>query len=101
MTIRRVVTLLFLFLTTTVLGATFTVTNNYYTGAGSLTEAILNANATPGLDQIRFAVEFVQVDGAFPNITDPVDIDAGVTGGTITASRINGSVVISWKRAHE
>ena len=36
--------------------ATFTVTNTNDSGAGSLRQAILSANGTPGLDTIQFAI---------------------------------------------
>src|SRR5262249_52828062 len=36
------------------LGATFTVTNTNDTGAGTLRQAIIDANASPGLDTIAF-----------------------------------------------
>lgn len=61
--------------------ATFTVTASSGTGPGSLPQAILDANATPGRDQIRFAVAMVTVTGGFrpiPEITDPVDIEGPV-----------------------
>ena len=38
------------------MAATFTVTNTDDTGAGSLRQAILDANATPGVDTIAFNI---------------------------------------------
>ena len=39
---------------------TFTVSNTNQTGAGSLRQAILDANAAPGLDTIVFAIRSVR-----------------------------------------
>jgi hypothetical protein len=39
-----------------VLGATFTVTNTLDSGAGSFRQAILDANATGGIDTIDFHI---------------------------------------------
>lgn len=80
--IRAVLAALFLFLTTAVSAATFTVTSSAEDGPGTLKQAILDANANPGLDQIRFTVAAVTVEpSGLPTITDPVDID-GANGST-------------------
>jgi hypothetical protein len=72
---------------------TFTVTNTNDDGAGSLRQAILDANATPGTDAINFAipgtgVQTIAPATALPTITDPVTIDgysqAGATPNTKT-----------------
>jgi parallel beta-helix repeat protein len=60
--------------------ATFTVLNNSDTGAGSLRQAIIDANANPGADLIDFAipgsgVPTISILSALPTITDPVTID--------------------------
>ena len=63
------------------LGATtFTVTNTNDSGAGSLRQAILDANANGGLDTIAFnipgsGVHTVSPASALPTLTDPVVID--------------------------
>lgn len=54
--------------------ATFVVTSSSDSGAGTLRQAILDANATPGRDAIRFTVTPIFLDTALA-ITDPVDID--------------------------
>ena len=60
---------------------TFTVTNTNNAGAGSLRQAILNANALPGLDVIHFNIagrwsrHTIALTSALPNITDAVFID--------------------------
>ncbi len=89
----------------------YTVTNTADSGAGSLRQAILNANGNPGTDTIQFDIpgsgnQVIRPASALPAITDPVIIDAttqpgyadvpiieltggsagaGVTGLTITA----------------
>jgi hypothetical protein len=66
---------------------TFTVTNTADSGAGSLRQAILDANANPGADTITFAIgapgsqQTIQPTAALPIITDPVTIDGWSQGG--------------------
>jgi hypothetical protein len=61
--------------------AVLTVTNTNDVGPGSLYDAILEANATPGADEIRFnipgsGVRKIEVNRiGLPEITDPVTID--------------------------
>ena len=60
--------------------STFTVTNTNDSGSGSLRQAILDANANPGLDTIAFdipgtAVHTIAPASSLPLITDPVVID--------------------------
>src|SRR6266436_9118043 len=59
---------------------TFTVTNTNDSGAGSLRQAILDANNNPGLDTIAFnipgpGVRTISPTSALPTVTDPVIID--------------------------
>ena len=67
--------------------ATFTVTNTANSGAGSLRQAILDANANPGADTITFAIgaagsqQSIQPASALPTITDAVTIDGWSQGG--------------------
>ena len=61
-------------------GHRFVVTNTNDSGTGSLRQAILNANANPGLDTITFdipgtGVQTISPASALPTITDPVVID--------------------------
>ena len=63
--------------------AAFTVTNTDDSGAGSLRQAILNANASPGGDIITIdisptptGVVSITPTTALPKVTDPVSIDA-------------------------
>ncbi len=58
----------------------FTVTNTSDSGEGSLRQAILNANANPGQDEITFDIQgsgphTIQPLSALPAITDSVIID--------------------------
>jgi hypothetical protein len=60
--------------------ATFTVTNTNDSGAGSLRQAILNANAAPGADTVRFAipgggVKTVSPTSELPTITEALTVD--------------------------
>lgn len=67
-------------------GATFVVTTTADSGAGSLRQAILDANALAGSDQITFqipgsGVHTIALLSALPPITDPVVIDATTQTG--------------------
>ncbi len=73
--------------------ATFTVTNINDTGAGSLHQAILDANASSGLDTIEFNIagaglHSIALSTALPTITDAVIIDgysqSGSSANTLT-----------------
>src|SRR4051812_16988270 len=64
-----------------VLLSTFTVINTADGGAGSLRQAILDANASAGADTIDFniagpGVQTIAPTAALPGIADPVSIDA-------------------------
>ncbi len=65
--------------------ATFSVTNTDDSGAGSLRQAILDANANPGTDTITFnigsGVQTIQPLSALPTIADSVIIDATTQPG--------------------
>ena len=74
--------------------ATYTVTNHNDSGAGSLRQAILDANANAGTDTIIFniagsgSVETITVVTTLPNITDTIIIDgytqSGASANTLT-----------------
>jgi streptogramin lyase len=63
----------------------FVVTNANDSGPGSLRQAILNSNATPGVDTITFAVgsgvQTIKPTSALPTVTDPVVIDGTTQPG--------------------
>ena len=65
--------------------ATFTVTNTGDSGAGSLRQAIVDANALAGTDLIDFSigtgVQTISPLSALPTITDPVIIDGTTQPG--------------------
>jgi len=71
---------------------TFTVTSTNNSGAGSLRQAILDANATVGVDTIEFgitnAARSILPTNALPAITDPVTID-----GTTQPGFLNSPIV--------
>jgi len=60
------------------LSTTFTVANTNNAGAGSLRQAILNANANPGADMIVFSLTgcpcVISLTTGLPNITDTLTI---------------------------
>lgn len=66
--------------------ATFTVTTTSDSGPGSLRQAILDANDAAGPDSIRFdlgpGVHTVALLSALPIITDSVDLDGSLLGGS-------------------
>jgi titin len=77
--------------------ATFTVTNTIDSGAGSLRQAILDANATPGADLINFNIPapglqtILVLSGPLPNLTDAVTIDGSTQPGFTGANLIDVS----------
>ncbi len=79
--------------------ANFTVTNTNDSGAGSLRQAILNANAAVGADTITFALpgsSVIILTGALPGITDSVSIDGGTLGSvTLDGASTYRAFVIS------
>ena len=83
----RRVALLFWAITAPLAAATFTVTNTNDSGAGSLRQAILDANANAGLDTIAFNIPGAGVHTITPatpldTITDPVTIDGYTQPGS-------------------
>src|SRR5262245_53341026 len=67
--------------------AVFTVTNTNDAGSGSLRQAILDANANPGPDTIRFNIgggglQTIRPTSALPNISDPGVIDRTTQPGS-------------------
>src|SRR3954470_1837899 len=65
--------------------STYPVTTTADTGPGSLRQAILDANANPGPDDITFAIGSGPVSiapaSALPDITDPLKIDGSTQPG--------------------
>src|SRR5262249_21938256 len=72
---------------TAALAGTFTVTNTNDSGAGSLRQAILDANSNGGTDTIAFniassGVHTITPASALPAITGPVTIDGYTQSGS-------------------
>lgn len=71
--------------------ATFTVTTNVNSGAGSLRTAITAANAAAGLDTIQFniagaGVQTIALTSQLPVITSPIVIDGTTQTGASCAT---------------
>ena len=80
--------------TQTALAASFTVTNTADSGAGSLRQAILDANVSPGADTITFTVSgTITLGSALPAITDDLTIDG--TGQSLTVDGASTYQVMS------
>ena len=74
--------------------ATYTVTNLNDSGAGSLRQAILDANATAVADTINFSVS-----GTITLASSLPDIAAQVAGGELTIDGVGRTVTISGNNA--
>src|SRR5437773_11048433 len=65
--------------------ATFTVTNIADSGAGTLRQAITDANGSPGFDSIAFniagAIPTINLSSALPAVTDPLIITGATQPG--------------------
>jgi hypothetical protein len=82
--------------------ATFTVTNTNDTGAGSLRQAITDANGAAGLDTIAFNITGAGCDGGgvctitpasqLPTITSPVFIDGYTQPGSLANTNAQGAL---------
>ena len=99
---RRLVALLLAFSASMAAAATFTVTNTADSGAGSLRQAILDANANAGLDTIAFNVSGAGCDGSgvctittasvLPIILSPVVIDGYTQPGSSPNTNAQGAL---------
>jgi parallel beta-helix repeat protein len=79
--------------------ATFTVTTTDDSGAGSLRQAILDANANPGPDEIRFNIPAAGVQTINPLtpppvITDTVHIDGYTQPGAAVATAASAATIL-------
>jgi hypothetical protein len=84
----------------TSLGATFTVTNTDDSGAGSLRQAITDANTTSGADTIVFAIpgsgqKTITPASLFADITETVTIDGGNNGVATDRVEIAGAATLN------
>ena len=87
--------LLFLVSLPQIKAATFVVTSNANSGPGTLRQAILDANATPGLDTINFnipgaGVQTIAPTNALPVITNAVFIDGFSQPGSSANTSASG-----------
>lgn len=81
--------------------STFTVTNTNDSGAGSLRQAILDANANAGPDIINFSIgsgaQRITLTSSLPTISDPLTIDGttqpGYAGTPIIEVTTDGQVI--------
>ena len=77
------------------LANTYTVTTTADSGAGSLRQAILDANANPGADTISFnitgsGVQTITTSSALPAISSPVTIDGFSQPGSLANTNPTG-----------
>jgi hypothetical protein len=96
MTRPAIFTLLIALATEVASASTFTVTNTNDSGAGSLRQAILNANANPGADSIHFNISGAGLHSiiplsALPTITDPVVLDGYTQPGSSPNTMATGN----------
>ena len=92
---RVVLASLWVISASTLAAATFTVTNTDDTGAGSLRQAILDANGNPGLDTIAFNIPGVGVHtitpaSGLPTVSDSAIIDGYTQPGASPNTDPNG-----------
>lgn len=88
---RLIASILFCLVSGSLSAATFTVTTTTNSGAGSLRQAITDANASAEADIIEFnisgaGVHSLQPDSALPEITGPLVIDGYTQPGAIANS---------------
>ncbi len=82
---------------------TFNVTTANDSGAGSLRQAIIDANGNAGLDDIFFdpSIKLIQPLSALPGITDPVNLDGRTNqSGTTPGVAIDGILAGTADNAH-
>lgn len=90
---------LLLFIGSNVWATTYPVTNTASSGAGSLAQAITDANANPGKDLITFAIPgspaTIALTSALPNITEAVVIDGYSQTGAIQGSVAGRTIMVN------
>lgn len=74
-------------------GAVFLVTTTSDTGAGSLRQAILDANDNPGVDQVNFAISGTGVRTISPASPLPPLTEAAVIDGTTQSGYVNRPLI--------
>lgn len=83
------IALVLLLLASSAHAATYTVSSSADSGAGTLRQAILDANANPGADNIVFTTATVVATDSMPEITDVVHIDGSVGSGRVDIQGIS------------
>src|SRR5512144_106942 len=86
MNTRRLFSILAFSISTAAAANTYTVTSTADSGAGTLRQAILDANANPGADTIAFNItgsgpHTISIVSALPDITGAVTIDGYTQAG--------------------
>src|SRR5437016_3300871 len=97
--VRRTAALLLVFSTAVSHAAMFTVTTTDDSGAGSLRQAILDANATPGANVIQFnlpgsGVRTIAPTSVLPDITNRVTIDGYSQPGSSANTLANSNSAV-------
>ena len=82
------------------MAVTYSVTNTSNAGSGSLREAIDNANLSPGLDSISFAIlgsgpHVISLISRLPDITSPVTIDVRLKASVILDKMLSFKLVLT------
>ncbi len=85
--------------------ADYPVTTTADSGAGSLRQAILDANANPGADSISFAiigggVQTITPASALPDITDQLTIDGTTQSGASCGTLVPASLPVNNNTPH-
>lgn len=73
-----------------------TVTSTADSGAGSLRQALLSANAAPGLQRVEFNIagacpRLISLDTNLPDVTDPLEIDGYTQPGSAANTLATGT----------
>jgi RTX calcium-binding nonapeptide repeat (4 copies) len=83
--------------------ATFTVSNLSDSGAGSLRQAITDANANPGADQVTFGSSLsgqITLASQLPNITDPLDVVGPGANRLTVSGNFNSRIFYIYPTVH-
>lgn len=94
------IAILCLFVSSTAFGTIFNVTNTDDSGTGSLRQAIIDAAANPGNDEIQFTIpgsgpHSITVTSNLPDISQPVAIDGANNGLASDIVEIRGAGAVN------
>ena len=90
--LRLAAAVLFICCTSSMLAATFTVSSSADSGPNTLRQAIIDANANAGLDQIVFTTNVV-ITSLLPFLTDVVEIDGTISGTTRARIELTPAII--------